>query len=395
MVESLSVHQARLLTLQAQGLIADRPKTVLQVLDHTNLLQIDSVNVFERAHYLPLFTRLGVYDKNELDALTGGFDPTLIEYWAHEASFIRTSELPLYRPRMNLYRAKRIEDKASWGYENRKFLAWLKAEVAEKGPLTAGEVEHDRSVRGGSWWGWSDVKTGLERLFGAGELVSGGRRNFQRLYAAPEAILTPEILNANPSAHEAAKGLILLAAKSFGVATAKDLIDYHRQVRADGLKAIAELFERGQLIEVQVEGWGEKAFALAGSLDSVDWAKLEAGALEVTTVLSPFDPLAWNRDRAKRLYGFDYKIEIYTPAPKRTFGYYCLPVLHGGSLVGRLDLKSDRQNGQLLVQASWHETQLAKAEVKLLAKNLSKHLAQVQQWQGLRSTEVKPAGNLA
>ena len=395
MVESLALAQARLLTLKAQGLLGNRPETVLETIEHTNLLQIDSVNVFERAHYLPLFSRLGSFDKNQLDSLTGGYNPTLIEYWAHEASFIRTSELPLYLPRMQRFRAKYIEAKDSWGYENRKFLAWLKAEVNEKGPLTAGEVEHDRSARGGSWWGWSDVKRGLERLFDAGELVSAGRRKFQRLYAIPDTVLPPEILNASPDPEEAAKALILLAAKSFAVATSNDLIDYHRQPKQEGRKAIGELVEAGELVPIEVEGWSEPAYVIPAAIEAADWSNLEAQANATTTILSPFDPLAWNRERAKRLYGFDYKIEIYTPAPKRIYGYYSLPVLHNGSLVGRIDLKSDRQNSQLLVQAAWHETNLGKNEKAALAKDLSKHLAEVQRWQQLAAAQVKPVGNLA
>ena len=395
MVESLSLNQARLLTLKAQGLIGEKPEGVLHTFENIHVLQIDSVNVFERAHYLPLFSRLGAYDKTELDALTGGFNPKLIEYWAHEAAFMQTSDWPLFRHRMQATETKRILAKGSWGFENRKFLDWLLAEVAEKGPLTAGEIEHDRSnTRKGSWWGWSDVKLGLEVLFAAGSLVSGGRRKFQRTYATPESVLTAELLATEVDELFARKTLLLQAAKSLGVATSADLIDYHRQSKTNSKVLVQELVDSGELIEFEVAGWNELAYVAATALEKLNWTALEQEADSLTTVVSPFDPLAWNRERAKRLYGFDYKIEIYTPAPKRIYGYYSLPILHRGALVGRVDLKSDRQAKSLLVQSAWHEPWLNSGEQKRLAGDLSAHLKQIQRWQQLDKTELKTAGNL-
>ena len=401
MTEGLSVRQAQLLTLEAQGLIGNRPKSVLETVQRTNLLQIDSVNVFERAHYLPLFSRLGNFEKTELDALTGGFNPTLIEYWAHAASFIETSQLPSYRYRMKLFRDKYLEADGSWGAANAKFLDWLLAEVSAKGPLTAGEVEHDRSKRGGSWWGWSDVKRGLELLFLSGDLVSGGRRSFQRLYATPEQVLPAELWQQELGVDAAHQQLLLLAAKSFGVATADELADYHRlkfvpnRMQPNIKSAFSQLLDSGQLIELAIEGQTEKFFALPKALKGNDWAKLEKQASDRTTVLSPFDPIAWHRERAIRLYGFDYKIEIYTPAPKRIYGYYCLPILFDGALAGRIDLKSDRKPKQLLVQAAWHETRLKPADVERLATQLAVHLADVTAWQKLEQIVVAGGGNLA
>ena len=401
MTEAISLRQAQLLTLEAQGLIGNHPKSVLESVQRTNLLQIDSVNVFERAHYLPLFSRLGNFDKTELDALTGGFNPTLIEYWAHAASFIETAQLPSYRYRMKLFRNKYLEADGSWGAANTKFLDWLLAEVSVKGPLTAGEVEHDRSKRGGSWWGWSDVKRGLELLFLSGDLVSGGRRSFQRLYATPAQVLPAELWQQELSVDAAHQQLLLLAAKSFGVATADELADYHRlklvpnRIQPKIRAAFGELIDAGRLIEVAVDGQTEKFFALPNVLQDTDWAKLEQQASNRTTVLSPFDPIAWHRERAIRLYGFDYKIEIYTPAPKRIYGYYCLPILFDGALAGRIDLKSDRKPKQLLVQAAWHETRLKPTEVERLADQLAAHLTEVASWQKLEQIAVAGAGNLA
>ena len=395
MVDSLDLRQARLLALRAQGLIGDKPQSVLSTFEKIHVLQIDSVNVFERAHYLPLFSRLGSYQKSELDDLTGGFEPKLIEYWAHEAAFMSTSDWPLFRHRMEASQAKRIDAPGSWGHQNRKFLDWLIAEVAEKGPLTAGEVEHDRGARTGSWWGWSDVKLGLETLFAAGHLVSGGRGKFQRTYALPNAVLSAELLAQTVPELDARKALLTQAAKSLGVATAADLIDYHRQNRAASLKPLHELVEAGDLIEMRVEDWADSSYVANGILDGINWDALAAEAEKLTTVVSPFDPIAWNRERARRLYGFDYKIEIYTPAAKRIYGYYSLPILHRGALVGRVDLKSDRAAKQLLVQSAWHEPWLNLAAQKRLASDLSAHLKTAQRWQGLESALVKPVGNLA
>ncbi|MEN9752628.1 MAG: hypothetical protein RL670_319 [Actinomycetota bacterium] len=401
MVESLSLRQAQLLTLASQGLIGARPQTVLESVQRTSVLQIDSVNVFERAHYLPLFSRLGGYNKPDLDALTGGFNPALIETWSHAACFIETKDWPLYRYRMAQLRGKYLDADGSWGATNRKFLDWLLAEVAQKGALTAGEIEHDRSKRGGSWWGWSDVKRGLELLFLTGDLVSGGRRSFQRLYATPSSVLPVELIEAQVAEGEARKQLVLQAAGAFGVANFVELIDYHRlnmvpgQGRAKFTQTITELVADGQLETVQLEGVSEPQYVLPGSLERTDWASLEREAAKRTTILSPFDPIAWNRERATRLYGFDYKIEIYVPAPKRIYGYYCLPILHNGALAGRIDLKSDRKAKQLLVQAAWHETKLKPSRTAALASQLAKHLREVQAWQQLNEIVVSPNGNLA
>ena len=388
--ESLSAKDARRIALHAQGLDARRDKTVLDVIDRFGMLQIDSVNVFERAHYMPMFSRIGRYDKSELDSLTGGFNPTLIEYWAHEASFIRTEDLPLYNWRRDWYRDRAAEP-GSFARENAKLCKWILAEIAANGPMPAGAFEHEQNKRGDSWWGWSNVKRSLERMFLTGQLVSGGRHKFQRLYALPEQVLPAEVLNREITHFDAKLELLNEAGRLMGVGTAKDIADVHR-FRSSHIKPeIQALVDSGILVPVKVEGWREQAYLHR------DYVGFDTSAIKpaLTTVLSPFDPLTWFRERAERIFGFEYRIEIYTPEPKRIFGYYTLPILHKEQLVGRIDLKSDRQNGQLLVQSAWHEHELSGGQVSASAKALAKHLGEVKRWQGLNDVQVKPKGNLS
>jgi uncharacterized protein YcaQ len=387
----LSASQARVLSLRQVGVDSDRDDSVIAVVDRLGLLQVDSVNVFERAHYLPLFSRLGKFDKSELESAMGGFHPQLIEYWAHEASIVRIENWPLYRWRMNAYRDKYS---TKWGMEagNKKLVEQIISQLRANGPMTTGQFETEANVRKGSWWGWSDLKEALEYMFLVGDLVSGGRDSFKRLYALPEQVLPQHILDHTPSDADAKKKLFLQAATATGVGTYTDIADWHRMSPTTNKKLFAELVEAGELIEVQVDGWAQPGYVNAStSLEGLD-AKAPGAR---TTILSPFDPVCWKRDRIERMFGFEYRIEIYTPEPKRQFGYYTLPILHNRDLVGRIDLKSDRHGRQLLAQASWHETKLNDREVASLAKALNKHLKEVQSWQGLNETVVRHKGNLA
>jgi hypothetical protein len=387
----LSASQARVLSLRQLGVDSDRDDSVMAVVDRLGLLQVDSVNVFERAHYMPLFSRLGKFDKAELESAMGGFHPQLIEYWAHEASIVRLENWPLYRWRMNAYRDKYS---TKWGMEagNKKLVEQITSQLQANGPMTSGQFETDAHQRKGSWWGWSDLKNALEYMFLVGDLVSGGRDSFKRLYALPEQILPQSILDHMPSDADAKKKLFLQAASAIGVGTYTDIADWHRMSPTTNKPLFNELVESGELVEVQVDGWAQPAYVNAAtSLDGLD-AKTPGAR---TTILSPFDPVCWKRDRIERMFGFEYRIEIYTPEPKRQFGYYTLPILHNRDLVGRIDLKSDRQGRKLLVQASWHESKLNDREVASLAKELNKHLKVVQSWQGLNETVIMPKGNLA
>ncbi len=387
----LSAGQARVLSLRQLGVDSDRDDSVMAVVDRLGLLQVDSVNVFERAHYMPLFSRLGKFDKTELESAMGGFHPQLIEYWAHEASIVRLENWPLYRWRMNAYRDKYS---TKWGMEagNKKLVEQITSQLQANGPMTSGQFETDAHQRKGSWWGWSDLKNALEYMFLVGDLVSGGRDSFKRLYALPEQILPKSILDHMPSDADAKKKLFLQAARAIGVGTYTDIADWHRMSPTTNKKFFAELVEAGELLEVRVDGWAQPGYVNAAtSLEGLD-AKTPGAR---TTILSPFDPVCWKRDRIERMFGFEYRIEIYTPEPKRQFGYYTLPILHNRDLVGRIDLKSDRQGRKLLAQASWHEAKLNDRQVASLAKELNKHLKVVQNWQRLTETVIMPKGNLA
>jgi uncharacterized protein YcaQ len=387
----LSASQARVLSLRQLGVDSDRDDSVMAVVDRLGLLQVDSVNVFERAHYMPLFSRLGKFDKAELESAMGGFHPQLIEYWAHEASIVRLENWPLYRWRMNAYRDKYA---TKWGMEagNKKLVEQITSQLQANGPMTSGQFETDAHQRKGSWWGWSDLKNALEYMFLVGDLVSGGRDSFKRLYALPEQILPQSILDHMPSDADAKKKLFLQAARAIGVGTYTDIADWHRMSPTTNKPLFNELVESGELVEVRVDGWAQPGYVNAAtSLEGLD-AKTPGAR---TTILSPFDPVCWKRDRIERMFGFEYRIEIYTPEPKRQFGYYTLPILHNRDLVGRIDLKSDRQGRKLLAQASWHEAKLSDRQVASLAKELNKHLKVVQSWQGLNETVIMPKGNLA
>ncbi|NDH66145.1 MAG: winged helix-turn-helix domain-containing protein, partial [Microbacteriaceae bacterium] len=237
--------------------------------------------------------------------------------------------------------------------------------------------ETEANQRKGSWWGWSELKQALEYMFLVGDLVSGGRDAFKRLYALPEQILPKHVLAQHPSEEEAKKKLLLQATTALGVGTFSDIADWHRMNPTRHKKIFDDLVESGDIVEAKVAGWQQPGFVSAKtSLEGLE----SKSAGPRTTILSPFDPVCWKRDRIERMFGFEYRIEIYTPEPKRVFGYYTLPILHNRNLVGRIDLKSDRQGRRLLAQ---------------MAKALTKHLKEVQSWQGLQETIIMPKGNLS
>ena len=413
MPEELSLSEARALVINAQGLAAKPSRETKQAgplatLDRLSLLQLDSVNVFERAHYMPVFSRIGAYDKTILDEASRpltetGTQAKLIEYWAHEAAWVKTEDLPLHRFRMDWYRFgtdDRRYSRRRWDAvqeQHGKLLQWIRDELQTRGPLTISEIEHDQNKRKGAWWGWSDVKMILEQMFLVGEVVSAGRDKFSRRYALPEQVLTGEtlarMLDPTPDYDQNLRTLIERAAKAEAVSTVKDLADFVRLKIDRVAPRVSELVDSGTLVSASVEGFKDRAFIHR------DWhgdsVATQAQKSNHVTLLSPFDPLTRNRDRAIRLFDFDYKIEIYTPEPKRIYGYYTLPLLHKGELVGRIDLKSDRKLGLLLVQASWHEPELSSKRVDEVARDLGKHLGEVAAWQGLSEIQIAQKGNLA
>jgi len=384
MVDTLSAAQARRLALGAQG-FGRRPgaggiRSLDAALRRMQVLQIDSVNVFERSHYMPLYSRLGAYDKGTLDRLTMRRKAPWIEYWAHQASFIPVETLPLWRWAM---RRRREKDYARWAADNGGMLDFLRSELAAEGPMPAGRIEHEANTRTGPWWGWSDVKIGLEALHRWGEVVTAGRAGFERVYALPEQVLPAQLIDAEVPEDDAITELVRRATSALGVGTLRDIADYWRMTQAPVARALERLVEEGAVAPVSVEGWRMPGWRATGATVP---RRVDADAL-----LTPFDPMVWERDRALRMFGFDYRIEIYVPAPKRRYGYYSLPVLMDETVVARIDLKADRKAGVLRVQSAWAEPH-APADV---APRLARLVHDAAAWQSLDETAVADWGDLA
>ncbi len=381
------------MALWAQGFadgLREKPSdgwALRKVLSRVGLLQIDSVNVLSRAHYLPLFARLGPYDTGMLDRAAWNAPRRLFEYWGHEASLLPVTAQPLLRWRMDAAYTD------AWGGMRRvaeefpELVERVLQTVAERGPIAASELaslEGDQQRRSGPWWDWSHTKRALEWLFWSGQVTSARRRGFERLYDLPERVLPRAVIDTpTPDMADAQRELVRIAARAMGVATERDLRDYFRLPVADARARVAELVEAGELAPVQVEGWTHAAY-----LDPT--AKLPR-TVDARALVGPFDSLVWERPRAERLFGFRYRIEIYVPAPKRVHGYYVLPFLLGDTLVGRVDLKSDRKAGVLLVQAAHAEP----GAPPHTAEALARELALMADWLGLGGVSVVDRGDLA
>lgn len=389
MVDSVSPAAARRIALAAQGFARPRPDAVGTrqlnlALERIGLLQLDSVNVLERSHYLPMFARLGAYDKALLDRLTFAKKAPYREYWAHEAALIPLEDWPLFGFRRQDYRDYYSVANDPWLAAHADTLAWLRAELAEKGPLPASKIERDAAApRRGSWWDWDEVKRGLERMFRFGDVVSAGRTGFERTYALPEQVMPAEVYRREVPREEAVRTLMERAARAHGIGTLSDFADYYRLKTGDAKPALASLVDEAIVHEVNVPGWKKAAYLHRD-------ARIPR-RIEATALLSPFDPVVWERDRALRMFGFHYRIEIYTPAPKRVYGYYTLPVLVDDALVGRIDLKNDRKRGVLRVQSAWREEGVADA----VAERIVPALRELAAWQGLGELEVVDRGDLA
>jgi len=391
-VISLSLPQARRIALAAQGFAERRPAAVrdtrhfARVLDRVGLLQLDSVNVLVRSHYLPAFSRLGDYPAEQLDRLAYGRKRRLFEYWGHEASLLPLQWQPLFRWRM----AQAERGVGTWtalarfARDHRPFVEQVLRELETRGPLGAGELETGGKGKAG-WWEWSEGKKALEWLFWAGRITTRTRRNFERVYDLTERALPAEILaQATPRREDAIRQLLAISARALGVATATDLRDYFR-LPVEGLRArLAELAEDGTLQPVAVAGWKQPAFL---HRDARLPRRVKAAAL-----LSPFDSLVWERDRTERLFGFRYRLEIYTPSHKRRHGYYVLPFLQNEALVARVCLKSDRAGSLLKVNTVHGEAGVDPAAV---APALAAELATMARWLGLERVHVGRKGDLA
>jgi uncharacterized protein YcaQ len=377
-VSDLSLAEARRIALAAQGFADPAPRgtvdrrLVRRVLGRVGLLQIDSVNVLVRAHYMPLFSRLGIYDPALLERAAYGRDRILFEYWGHEASLLPLELHPLLRWRM----ARAARGIGTWGriarlvQQEPAMLARLRKEIAARGPLPASAFDGARG--GGTWWGWSEVKIGLEALFWCGELTTASRKGFERVYDLPERVLPAAVLALpTPSEADAQRELVRIAAHALGIAAERDLRDYFRLDLADARARVGELVESGELTRVRVESLrGERYLARDARIPH---------RIAVSALLSPFDPVVWERARTRELFAFDYRLEIYTPAHKRVHGYYVLPFLLGDRLVARVDLKHDRAARILRVLATHLERGVRKAE---LMPHLREELHRMATWLG-------------
>jgi len=388
---ALSAAQARRVALAAQGFDRPRPsapagaRAMLQTAQRLGVLQIDSVNVLARAHYLPLFSRLGPYDRDRLDQASWRSPRRLFEYWGHEASLLPVALHPLLRWRM----ARAADD--AWGgmrrvaTEQPQLVARVLEDVRAHGPISAAQLAADeRPRRAGPWWDWSDVKRAIEWLFWSGQVTSARRRGFERLYDLPERVLPRDVVSApTPDEADAHRALVRIAARALGIAAERDLRDYFRLPVAGARRAVAELVAAGELLAVSVEGWRAPAYLDPGARVP---RRVHARAL-----VGPFDPLVWERSRVQRLFHFHFRLEIYVPADRRRHGYYVLPFLLGDRLVARVDLKADRAAGALLVQAAWAEA----GAPRETAGELAAELSTMARWLGLEGVAVRERGDLA
>jgi uncharacterized protein len=394
-MSALTAAQARRVAVAAQGFHEPKPRGAVtrahlrRLISRIQVLQLDSVSVAVRAHYAPVFSRLGPYDRDVVDRAAWSHSARsprlLVEYWAHEAALMAVDDWPLLRWRMREYTHGR------WGKEivkkNAKLADDIVAAVGELGPSTSGQIEaHLESEprgRKGPWWDRSDTKWVAEALFAAGVLTTATRVGFARHYDLTENVLPPEVLAREVDDDEAVRELTLRAATALGIGTEPDIRDYFRLAAGQIKPALAKLVADGELEQVEVDGWKAPAYLRAGQIVP----RFERG----TALLCPFDPLIWFRQRAERLFDFHYRIEIYTPAPKRQFGYYVWPFLLDGQLVGRVDLKAERTSDALNVVGAFTEPG---QDAERVASALAEQLQSMASWLGLSDVTVGKRGDL-
>ncbi|KZS77843.1 winged helix-turn-helix domain-containing protein [Mycobacterium persicum] len=393
-MSALTAAQARRVAVAAQGFAEPKPAGPItrahlrRLISRIQVLQLDSVSVAVRAHYAPVFSRLGPYDRDVLDRAAWGprSSRLLVEYWAHEAALMAVDDWPLLRWRMRQYRHGR------WGTQivkaNPQLADDIVAAVAELGPSTAGQIEAhlaaEPRMRKGTWWNRSDTKWVAEALFASGALTTATRVGFARHYDLVERVLPAEVLAREVDDDQAVRQLTLRAATALGVGTEADLRDYFRLTAQQIKPVIAELVAAGEIERVRVEGWPVPAYLRAGQTVP----RRDRG----TALLCPFDPLIFFRPRVKRLFDFHYRIEIYTPAAKRQYGYYVWPLLLDGQLVARVDLKTDRAADSLRVLGVFGEPDSPRTRV---AAALAGELASMASWLGLSGVGVSGRGDLA
>ena len=391
--EELSAYQARSIALAAQGL-QQSGKLVSKELNiyalrrtfqDIGVLQIDAVSVVARSHLLVLRSRLGSSQERLLEVLNRSAYKRrdLTKYWCHEASYLPVQDWPLFKWRMQEAQSGKVW-KGIWDFvtNNRKFVEAVHEKIRDLGPSSAGQLGSQKKK--GSWWSWSDTKIALEWLFWVGAVAVSHRENFTRFYDLSERVLPAEILGSALPANQAQRELILKASRHLGVATAEDLVDYHRLPKVEGKKRVGELAEDKLLREVVVEGWDRPGYLHPKT------------SFEKTTsrsvLLSPFDPLVWFRPRARRLFDFDYRLEIYIPAEKRIHGYYVLPFLDRNKLRARVDVKANSEKNILEVRGAYGEGRTVDQET---AESLAHELQALASWRNLDGLKIGKRGNLA
>ncbi|WP_446223230.1 winged helix-turn-helix domain-containing protein [Nocardia sp. IBHARD005] len=396
-MQRMNAAQARRTALAAQGFGKRRPanpkrRAVLDVVARTRLLQIDSVSAVVRAHYAPVFSRIGPYDRSLLDGAAWSDSAKarrgLVEYWAHEAALIPVADWPLLRWRMAQYRHGRWSGMRKVVERNPTLGKDILDVVTEVGAASAGEIERhlelDKPRPKGTWWNLSDTKMICEQLFAAGELSTARRVGFTRHYDLTERVVPADVLDREIGEDDAVRELIRRAGRALGIGTEADLRDYYRLARRQSAPAIAELVDAGELLPVDVEGW-----------DAPAYLHPEAATprrITGTALLCPFDPLIFFRPRTQRVFDFHYRIEIYTPEPERVHGYYVFPLLVDGKLVGRVDLRAERATGRLLAPGAFAEPGYATAET---AQTLGGALREMADWLELDEVVIGERGDLA
>lgn len=391
----LTADQARRVAVAAQGFHASTPRGPVtrahlkRLISRIQVLQLDSVSVAVRAHYAPVFSRLGPYDRDVLDRAAWDHSARsprlLVEYWAHEAALMAVEDWPLLRWRMREYTHGRWRTEVV--KKKQRLADDIVAAVAEFGPMTAGQIEahvgEERPGKKGPWWDRSDTKWVTEALFSSGVLTTSTRVGFARHYDLTENVLPPDVVTREVDDDEAVRELTLRAATALGVGTEADIRDYFRLSPKLSKPAIAKLVADGELEPVDVDGWTAPAYLRTGQTVP----RRDRG----TALLCPFDPLIFFRPRVERLWNFRYRIEIYVPAPKREFGYYVWPFMLDGRLVGRVDLKADRAKDALHVVGAFAEPERDKSRV---AQALAAQLRTMAQWLGLADLTVGNRGDL-
>jgi hypothetical protein len=386
-MRTISIEAARRIALGAQGFNDPRPKGradvrhFRRVMNRLGVIQLDSVNVCVRSHYMPFYSRLGPYDRDALDSWLNDSGENF-EYWAHVAAVLPVDRFPLWQWKMDGPIGWRAAEALIEAHP--QLLEEVYEQVRDNGPLTVSDLDVPQE-RTSPWWGYGPGKIALEALFAQGRITALRTGNFMRSYDIPERMIPaehrPEVPVSKPEAY---RTLLVDAVRHLGIGTMHDVTDYFRLKIPTARPIMNDLVAAGLVEEVAVRGWTGPVY--------MDPGASRPRTLNATTLLTPFDPIVWYRERGERLFDFHYRIEIYVPESDRVFGYYTLPFMLDGELVGRVDLKADRKSGALLVQSAWREEGTDEMQV---ADALSSELEQFAGWLGLSDIVVNQRGNLA